>query len=405
MDKKKKLLIGLVSVGVVLILMAIAIGGGYAQPAPAKPIKIGFIADYTGYLNVFHKDFINGLEMRLEEAGWKVAGRPIKLITEDGATDPIVSVDKTKKLIDKDNIDVFIAPVGSPQDAVWSYLRENGIKIYSMTVAGRTPIEVASGFGPNVRAVFPGGALDEYTDCCGVYAYNSMGARTASILFSEYVMCNFFATDITKSFTELGGKILQTLYVPIGTADYGPYLAKLKKADCLFFWTESGAGTANFVKQYKDFGFKMPIVMPMATALSPSPDLVEFGDVLLGLRGLQPYGWHTGYPPSEKFLEDYKSRYGILPGAFAAGAYINASVILAALEATGGDTDPKKLYEATLRLEMETPQGALYFTSDLGFGIHSEFMCEVQKIGDEYVWTPLKEYPEVSYTGAKRLGK
>ena len=40
MDKKKKLLIGLVSVGVVLILMAIAIGGGYAQPAPAKQLKI-----------------------------------------------------------------------------------------------------------------------------------------------------------------------------------------------------------------------------------------------------------------------------------------------------------------------------------------------------------------------------
>ncbi len=36
---------------------------------------------------------------------------------------------------------------------------------------------------------------------------------------------------IARTFTEAGGKIVQTLYPPLGTADYAPFLSSMNVSD------------------------------------------------------------------------------------------------------------------------------------------------------------------------------
>ena len=71
----------------VLFMTFPAFLGSARDACAAEPIKIGAILDFTGPVADLGPKFKAGIELALEEAGYKVAGREIKLIVEDGATD------------------------------------------------------------------------------------------------------------------------------------------------------------------------------------------------------------------------------------------------------------------------------------------------------------------------------
>ena len=99
----------------------------------AEPIKIGAILDFTGPVADLGPKFKAGIELALEEAGYKVAGRDIKLIVEDGATDVTTALDKFKKLVEKDGIHICIGPLmGDAHLAIAPYAAESKVLITSL---------------------------------------------------------------------------------------------------------------------------------------------------------------------------------------------------------------------------------------------------------------------------------
>jgi branched-chain amino acid transport system substrate-binding protein len=99
----------------------------------AEPIKIGAVLDFTGPVADLGPKFKAGIELALEEAGYKVAGRDIKLIVEDGATDVTTALDTFKKLVEKDGIHICIGPLmGDAHLAIAPYAAENKVLITSL---------------------------------------------------------------------------------------------------------------------------------------------------------------------------------------------------------------------------------------------------------------------------------
>ncbi|GAH83852.1 unnamed protein product, partial [marine sediment metagenome] len=78
----KKLLILMVSICLASILTTLSFATGCAKPAPKEPIKIGALCALTGLIAHLGPKCQAGIEFRLDEAGWEVAGRPIELIVE-----------------------------------------------------------------------------------------------------------------------------------------------------------------------------------------------------------------------------------------------------------------------------------------------------------------------------------
>jgi branched-chain amino acid transport system substrate-binding protein len=69
---------------------------------------------------------LRGVELKLEKVGYEVAGRKIEFSKENGAFDPVVYVDKARKLVEHDKVDVALGPLLPPVGfTVASYLTES----------------------------------------------------------------------------------------------------------------------------------------------------------------------------------------------------------------------------------------------------------------------------------------
>jgi branched-chain amino acid transport system substrate-binding protein len=83
-----------------LIFFAPLVCSGQAK----GPIKIGFIAPLSGWAAAHGKDMLGGMQLYLEEIGYKAAGRKIELIIEDTEGNPATALTKTRKLVEKDGV-------------------------------------------------------------------------------------------------------------------------------------------------------------------------------------------------------------------------------------------------------------------------------------------------------------
>jgi branched-chain amino acid transport system substrate-binding protein len=377
-----------------LLLLTLACAGtALAQPAQ-PPIRIGALLDMTGGFADFGQKFKAGLEFRLNEAKWTVAGRKVELIIADAASQsPTVALDQAKRLVEKDKVQVVIGPLTSgPRLAVEPYLAQQ--RVPTLTLSGHTI--VAKKFG---WTVFTRGTLWQVPYPLGIYASEQLGVKTVVTIGSDFVAAREYIGAFTDGFKQKGGTVVQQQWAPIGTPDFGPYLVGLKDADAVVLML-AGTDPLRFLKQYAEFGLlkkKTRILLPTIATLEDSR-LQELGDITLGIIGADDYAKRRDTPANKSFMSAFEASTKKKSEKHEAAAYEAMSVVLQALEATKGDSDPEKLRQAMFRVKMETPSGQLAFTPS-GIGIRDVHIMEAKKIGNEYGWVPLKTIPQVRHQG------
>src|SRR5215472_2133369 len=80
-----------------------------------EPVKIGMVNPLTGVLSAAAQSELDGAkyaEAEINKNGG-ILGRPVQLLIEDSANDVGLGVQKTRKLIDSDNIDAILGDVNS----------------------------------------------------------------------------------------------------------------------------------------------------------------------------------------------------------------------------------------------------------------------------------------------------
>lgn len=372
----------------IVMLMVAALVVACAPKPEVTPIKIGLLAPYTGFDPTAAPSIEGGIEVKLDEVGWEVAGRKIQLIAEDSASDPVVAVDKAKKLVEHDKVDVIIGPLfGHCTLAVASYLTPSRTPNllyespdYEAFVMGGRNVFTHVGTMPGTVYLF------------GAYAYEKLGHRTAVIVIQDYVTGDCFLQGFRDGFEPKGGEIVQVLRVPLGTMDFAPYLTSLKEADVVASWLIPPE-TMLFVKQYHNYGLKMPITLISAISVDRQ-GLNEIGDVALGMISTHQWSRLLDNPINKRFVDAYVKKYGGLPLYFAAASYIDVAVFLEAVKATGGDTTPEKINDAILKVKIDTPGGIISFNPE-GIGIRDQYVLEVIKTDEGLDWKPLHEFSQV----------
>ena len=111
-----------------------AIVGSVALGAPAlaqaKTVKLGVLMPFSGGLELFGAQAMQGIEMLVDEVNGAggVLGRQIEIIKADNRTDPKTSVERAQQLIRRDQVDAVIGPItSSARDAIKSSI-ERGRK-------------------------------------------------------------------------------------------------------------------------------------------------------------------------------------------------------------------------------------------------------------------------------------
>ena len=142
---------GLIAITALTFVVASGIVRSEAQKGP---IKIGFMSSLTGPLSPNGKDMLNSFELFLEEQGGKLAGREVKLITEDDAGNPATGLTKLRGMAEGQEIQILVGPLSAAVGyAIRDYIDTKKLPAIFPIVSGeditqrkRTPYIVRTGW-------------------------------------------------------------------------------------------------------------------------------------------------------------------------------------------------------------------------------------------------------------------
>jgi branched-chain amino acid transport system substrate-binding protein len=364
--------------------------GSTAAPAPAAesgPIKIGCVAPLT-WEDPTVPHIEKGLKMKLDEVGWRVAGRTIELISEDDAGKAVMSVEKAKKLIEFNKVCAILGPVAA-NCALAAANYTAGPKTPQFTLV-QMPFQGNKNPARNVFSLT--GTQRGSTKELGEYAYET-GYRTAAVLQQDFVAGDELANGFIDTFQAKGGKIVQRQRVPVGTMDFSPYVTAIQKADVFVCWLLPQE-TLRLMPVYFNSGPKMPFILLHGSF--PEEMLQQVGDRTIGMVSVIRWCRFDENPVNKQFVDAYTKRYGVAPIPIGTTAYEQMSFLLEALKATKGDTRAEVLNDAIRKVKLSLPGGMTAYSEE-GIAIGDNNIIRVEKMAGVVVWKPVKKFSQVLY--------
>ncbi len=383
---KRKIYVA-IAVLIVMVMLVPTLGTA-CKPKPAGEIVIGMLAELTGPIAPAGIPSMQGATVGFEQLPHEVAGRPIKFVVEDTASEPGPALDKARKLVEVDGASMIQGPLfGSCIAAVAPYLDKAKVP-YMM-------LEAAPGsYNLDYNWIWqPLGTQHQLDYGFGRFAYNELGYKTVTIMAPEVADGPEFMRGFKDGFTESGGQVVQEQYYPPVVDDFTPYLLRLQKADALETF-HPGTYVFGFYKAVAELGLNMPIIE--CPGEMPSPPIQQaLGDATIGVVFQAGYHFTLDTPGNKEFVDAYQKRWGELPTHIAGDAYRNAQLMLEALNKTGGDTSPEALAKAFGDISMDTVQGHVSFTPER-IGVCEYTVYKIAKVGGEKTYEVLAKYRVMS---------
>jgi branched-chain amino acid transport system substrate-binding protein len=186
------------------------------------------------------------------------------------------------------------------------------------------------------------------------------GIKSIVTLVSDYAPAHDAELYFTQRFETAGGKVIESLRVPLANPDFAPFLQRVAddKPEALFAWVPVGLGAA-FVRQFVERGLnKSGIKLIAEGSLTEDDILNSMGDAVLGAITSQHYSAAHDSPENKAFVAAFKqANNGMRPNLMAVQAYDGMRMIYEALKKTGGNTDGSALVSAMANLSWVSPRG------------------------------------------------
>ncbi|CAB3797032.1 substrate-binding protein [Pararobbsia alpina] len=318
--------------------MATGVGSWVIQPAwgaDAGPIKVGIATDLTGamsYAGGADANVANLVIKQINAAGG-LLGRPVQLHIEDTASNETTAVSNTRKLIQRDKVDVVIGGVTSAtrtaiQDVIVG--RGRTLYIYPQLYEGGdcTPYLFATGPTPaqQVDPLIPWLVAN--------------GGKRFALPAANYVWphkLNEYARGVIQAH---GGEVVFEEYYPLDQVEYGATVNRIirEKVDVVFS-TIIPPGIGPFLKQLRTAGFlarggrlSVPYYDENTLGISPKEDIEGLATSLDYFRAVAKED-----PISAQIQSEYDN------------AYPNAQHLFSAGSAATGTYRALKLWEVAVR--------------------------------------------------------
>jgi branched-chain amino acid transport system substrate-binding protein len=366
-----------------LVMIGPVAGASAQAPAPTSPITIGVLAPSTGPFATYARDIIDGARLYSDEVGGLLGRRKLEMVVEDYQTRPDVALTKIRKLVERDRAQAIVGLVLSAAAlAVKDYVNAQKVPLLISGFAVAESLTLQQNpyvFRLTYSAAMTGAPIGQWT-------YRHLKARKAAIIASDSVGPLELMMAWARAFEESGGKIVQEIYPPLGTADMAPWVAKLRQDVDVIGVQTVGADGVRFVKQYQEYGLKGKIpLVDASVGVSEITLLPAASDAAVGVYNSQPYQYTIDTPRNRKFVQAFRSKFGRDPGSPAAFTYAAMAAIDQAVGATGGNIeDSARFVEALRKTDVEAPQGRVRF--DRSQNVVSDiYISRIDKVGDQIV--------------------
>jgi branched-chain amino acid transport system substrate-binding protein len=355
------------------------------------PVRVGMLAAKTGPLASGGIDMELAFTMFLKEHDNTLAGRKIELIVADTAGVPATARTKAQELIEKNDVHCMIGPLAAFEAlAIADYLTEK-----QMPTLGVAAAEDMTQRHPSPWFIRLTSTAAQCAYPLAEYSAKELKYKKIVTIADDFAYGHEMCAGFQRVFEDNGGKIIQKIFTPLSTPDYGSYVAQVKNADAIFLGT-AGSNGFRFLRQFIEYGLKdkMAVIGGM-TALDESV-LRNMGDEALGILTTSWYSAELDNKPNKLFAPAFRKQFKYDPGYYAGGCYVAGEVLEAALKATHGKADDKKALMAAIRsVDVETIRGLVKF-DEFGNVIGDVYIRKVTRSDGRLVNSVFKTYPDVS---------
>ena len=361
------------------------------------PIKIGHLNSFTGGIAYAAAATYNAMELYFDSINWTVAGRKIEIIKEDDQFNPQVGLQKAKKLIESDKVDLIAGVQASNVAlAVLNYMKQQKA-FYVVTGAGTDAI-TWDRYPYLFRTSISGYQLSmPMAD----YVYDNLGKEVVTCS-SDYAGGRDVAAEFVGPFVKRGGKVLKQIWPPLGTQDFSAYLTDIKSINPpVTYDFMPGADAVRFIQQYSEFGLKEKMPLTGFTIID-SQTISALGKHANGIISGVTYVDTVDNPESKKFAADYQAKYKTAPDLFADYGYVGAKALGEAFKAIDGDVSNKdKLAEAMSKLQFNAPRGSFRMDPATHNPIQDIYIVQVVEVGGKLTTKVLHTAKDVADPGKK----
>jgi branched-chain amino acid transport system substrate-binding protein len=389
-----------------LMATSAAAGGALMVPralfAPAiaqtAAVKIGVLAPLSGVYASLGTNKVNGIKMLFGEKQMKAGGRTVELTVEDTEAKPQEGLRKARKLVEQDNVDVLLGVISS---AVGYALKEyvaRAKKVWVTTGAAADGIFKKNNNNP--YAFRSSLSVWQANDPMGTWL-GDKGYKRVFLTGPDYAMGREALEAFDRTFKVKGATRAGAAYPPLGTTDFAPYLAEVKRANPdLVYASYAGSDAVRFVQQYASFGLKGSIPLAGYGYLAEEDTLEAQGATAEGIYSSLNWAYGLDTSLNKAFVANYRKQYKAVATVDAVAGYVGAQVVWDAIERLGGKiAGQEELSKAILATKMDTPRGPISFDLETNNVIQNIYVREVVKDGAEIHNKVLATYQAVRDPG------
>jgi branched-chain amino acid transport system substrate-binding protein len=246
--------------------------------AQAAPIRIGVVNTFTG-INALSADTnVKGMTLRFDKIGWTVAGRKIEVVQEDDQFNPQIGLQKVRKLVESDHVDLVCGPQASNVAmAVLNYCKES--KTLMLVWAGTDALT-----WDRVPFLYrPGLTSWQLSTPAAEWIASNLG-KDVVLAAADFAAGHDVMRTFKEGFLPKGGKVLKEMYPPLGTGDYSPYLTEIMSiAPPVVYAFFTGTDAVRFVQQFSQLGLSAKTRLTGFAPLTDGSTLPAQGDTALGV--------------------------------------------------------------------------------------------------------------------------
>ena len=383
-----------------LLCSCLLIGVG-ASGAVAQELRIGFLAPTTGIFAEAGNEMVDGFRMYLNEHDNKLGGTKVRFIVEDTVGKPDTAVVKARKLILHDKVHIMVGGLLASTGYALAPVSTAEKTVYLSSVAAADDLTQRE-LGKYPYFVRTGYASSQPSHPFGQWACEQ-GIKTVATIGADYAFGYEVIGGFQKSFEACGGKVIQKIWTPIGTKDFGPYIPSIDQSGDAIYTLMVGPMSLQFPKQLHNAGVRKRII---GGGTSYDEFLLQsMGDDVIGHVSALPYSAAIETPKNEAFVKSFRAAHGKVPSYFGETNYTTAQMIDEVMKKNGGNfPQAAEFVKQLVATEVDAVRGKVSFDGYRN-PVQDIYIKKVEKktmfgYGKAELWnTVIQTYRQVSQFG------
>lgn len=328
--------------------------------AAGKTIKIGAVQPFSGGLELFGKQAQMGLDLAASEinAAGGIMGHKVEVLYEDNKTDPKTSVERARKVIERDEVMAVSGPITSAaRDAMAGTMRRL-----------KTPLLYATNYEGGIcdRYLFSFNTVPNQDTAPLIPYLKETGVGSKYYMFgADYVWPRNMFKEASTMIGKIGGSSVGEEYTPFGVKDFSSVIRKVADSGAeILLFALPGADGITFIKQAEEFGLMKNVTIAF----------LGFAETYLGAFGAgKGEGMYAGLPmvanSSEAGVQEFVGKIRKQSGAdavvsFYVMTHYNSLMAIKAGMEKAGKVDKEALIDGMSGLSFDIPTGKAMITAE-----------------------------------------